>query len=388
MQTLMGYPRSDGRFGIRNYVIVISLVQCANGTVTKIANACDVAPITIDTGCGDYEAAANKVNLGLIRAGQHPNVYGVLLVSLGCQWINADEIAAEIAKCGKRVEHICIQDEGGMKNSVAKGIALVEDMKKEAAAQQRVEFPMRDLVVGLNAGGSDWTSGIAANISVGAASDLVWEKGGGSIIGGGVRFIPGDERYHCDRAVTYEAGLAVLDALDEYCHDLIEFTGQSVSEVNPTPGNKAGGITTLAEKAMGTVKLHGHVPLSGVLQTGDHVPHPGGWFLDERHGANDMYSTTACAMTGAHVMFLTTGRGTPHGNAVMPVIKVTGNPETARRLEEFIDYSCGDILSAKKTPQQCGQELFELLVEVCNGKEIKAEENGDWSYGIPPAGRF
>ena len=220
-------------------MIVISLVQCANGTVTKIANACDVAPITIDTGCGDYEAAANKVNLGLIRAGQHPNVYGVLLVSLGCQWINADEIAAEIAKCGKRVEHICIQDEGGMKNSVAKGIALVEDMKKEAAAQQRVEFPMRDLVVGLNAGGSDWTSGIAANISVGAASDLVWEKGGGSIIGGGVRFIPGDERYHCDRAVTYEAGLAVLDALDEYCHDLIEFTGQSVSEVNPTPGNKA-----------------------------------------------------------------------------------------------------------------------------------------------------
>lgn len=388
MEMLMGYERADGRYGIRNYVIVISLVQCANGTVKKIAEACDVAPITIDTGCGDFEAAANKVNLGLITAGLNPNIYGVLLVSLGCQWISQEMIGDPIRAAGKRVEHICIQDEGGMKNSVAKGIEIVEQMKKEAAAQERVPFPMSQLVVGLNAGGSDWTSGIAANISVGHASDLVWQRGGGSIIGGGVRFIPGDEAYHCDRAVTYEAGLAVLDALDEYCHDLIELTGQSVSEVNPTPGNKRGGITTLAEKAMGTVKLHGHVPLYGVLQTGDRVPHPGGWFLDERHGANDMYSTTACAMTGAQVMFLTTGRGTPHGNAVMPVIKVTGNPVTAQRLSEFIDYSCGDILSAAKTAEECGEDLFALLKEVCNGKPVKAELNRDMSYGIPPAGKF
>ena len=150
MKELMGYLRPDGRFGVRNYVIVISLVQCANGTVTKIANACDVAPITIDTGCGDYEEAANKLNMGLILAGGHPNVYGVLLVSLGCQWINADYMKKEIEKYGKRVQHICIQDEGGMKNSVKKGIAIVEEMKKEAAAQERVPVPMEKLIIATN----------------------------------------------------------------------------------------------------------------------------------------------------------------------------------------------------------------------------------------------
>ena len=387
MKELMGYLRPDGRFGVRNYVIVISLVQCANGTVTKIANACDVAPITIDTGCGDYEEAANKLNMGLILAGGHPNVYGVLLVSLGCQWINADYMKKEIEKYGKRVQHICIQDEGGMKNSVKKGIAIVEEMKKEAAAQERVPVPMEKLIIATNAGGSDWTSSISGNPCVGGACDLAAKDGASNLIGC-IRGMPGSESTLCDVAVSPEVGNQILEAVGSYCEDVQQATGQSVSEVNPTPGNKEGGLTTLAEKAMGNLKLRGHSPIVGVVECGEQITKPGGYVLNERHGGNDLYQTTSLAMSGAQVMLFTTGRGTPHGNAVVPVIKVTGNPDVGSRLAEFIDFCSGDVLTGGRTLEQASKDLYELVLEVCDGKQVKAELNGDYSYGTPPSGKL
>ncbi len=385
MQTFMGYGRGDGSVGIRNYVLVISLVQCANSTVHKIADRCNVAAITIDTGCGEFEDQALKTNLGLICAGSSPNVYGVLLVSLGCQWTDAALIQKEIEKASKKVYHLCIQDEGGMKNTIEKGAAIVERLKKEAGAQPREEFPLSKLVVSLNSGGSDWTSSISANTAAGVASDLIIENGG-SVIGGGVRGMPGDESYTVDLAVSYELGCRVLDMVEEYCEDLYRITGERVSDVNPTPGNKAGGITTMAEKAIGNSEMQGTAPLQGFVEVGSRVLYPGAWFIDERHGGNDVYLTTAFAMCGANLMIFTTGKGTPMGNAVMPLLKVTGNPDTDRILgEEMIDFCSGDILEGKRSIEQAGEDLYRTIIDVANGKLTKAEIFGDFSYATPPA---
>lgn len=384
MDTFLGYRRDTGCGGIRNYVLVISLVQCANSTAQKIAQRCDVPAITIDTGCGEAEEQAQKTNLGLIRAGQHPNVYGVLLVSLGCQWIDPRQIRREIEQTGKPVEHLCIQEEQGMYRTIEKGVEVVTRLQQQALQQPREALPLSQLVVSLNSGGSDWTSAISANTVVGVASDLIIERGG-SVIGGGVRGMPGDESYTVELAVNHRLGCQILDMVEEYCEDLYRLTGERVSDINPTPGNKAGGITTLAEKAIGNSKMQGTAPLQGLLSPGDLVPYPGAWFLDERHGGNDTYLTTAFAMCHAQLMLFTTGKGTPQGNAVMPLVKITGNPETERALgQEIIDYSSGAVLEGALSIPAAGEELYKTVLAVAGGRLTKAELFGDYSYLIPP----
>ena len=181
-QTVMGYRRTYGRFGIRNQVLVMSLVQCANGAATQIAARCGVPAITINTGCGEYHDQENRTNLGLIRAGQHPNVYGVVLVSLGCQWTNPQAIAAEIEKYGTKVYHLCIQDEGGVKRTVEKGTTLVNQLLQEGKEMPREPFPVSDLIVSVYCGGSDWSSSLAANVTTGEAADLLGDAGAGSVV--------------------------------------------------------------------------------------------------------------------------------------------------------------------------------------------------------------
>lgn len=389
MDTIMGYKRADGRFGIRNYVIAISLVQCSNSATVKIASACDIPYITIDTGCGQFKDDADRSNLGMICAGIHPNVYGVLLLSLGCQWTDASYIAKEIEKAGKKVYHLCIQKDGGYKVTIEKGIKIVEDMKAEAASQKKEECPVSGLVISTYPGGSDWTSTLSCNPVLGETADiLVKEKGGSKITSCGVRGTPGCERNIVDYAKDYEVGCEILSIVEEYRHDVFKMTGQTIQEVNPTPGNKAGGITTLCEKAIGNTRLQGTAPIQGVLKIGDKVPYPGSWFVDNRMGGNDVYATTSDAMSGAHIILFSTGRGTNLGNAVATVIKITGNPNTYEKMNEFIDYSGGPVLMGEKTVKEAGRELYDLMIEVANGKQTKAEIIGDYSYVTPPFGKI
>lgn len=386
--TFMGYPRADGRVGIRNYVLVLSLIQCSNSVAHKVATACGVPAITIETGCGEFADQEARTNLGLIRAGQHPNVYGVLLLTLGCQWTDEGHIGGEIAKGGARVRHLCIQREGGYARTVEKGIGLVRQMQAEAAAVQRAECPVSGLVVGNYCGGSDWTSSLAANPVAGEATDILVANGGATMTCG-VRGAPGGEGHLVDNAVSFAVGCQILDIVDEYRRDVLELTGQSIAEVNPTPGNKEGGITTLCEKAIGNMKLSGHAAIHGVLQMGDAAAGPGAWFLDNRQGGNDVYATTALAMGGCHLQLFTTGLGTPLGNAVSTTIKITGNRDTDAVLgEEMVDYCGAPILEGTQTVEQAGRELYDLLLEVAEGRETKAEEMGDWSYTTPPWGKF
>lgn len=389
MRTIKAYKRSDGNFGIRNYVLVISLVQCANSAVNKIAVHCEVPAITIDTGCGEYHDQESRTNLGLIRAGQHPNVYGVLLVSLGCQWTNPEYIAKEIEKGGAKVAHLCIQDEGGVEKTVAKGIKIVEDMKNEGKAMKREDCPLSGLKLSVYCGGSDWSSSLAANVVTGEAADLFADEGA-AFISASVRGMPGNERHVIELAANYEVGAQILKIVEEYRNDVFQMTGQSIADVNPTPGNKAHGITTLCEKAIGNLELSGNrTTVNGVLQVGQNIPGPGQWFLDNRQGGNDVYACTALAMSGAHMCLFTTGRGTPLGNAVSVTVKITGNPETYERLgNEMIDFDASRIITAGSKVDCLGKELFEKAIEIANGEPSKAEVIQDFSWATPPFGKI
>lgn len=281
-----------------------------------------------------------------------------------------------------------MQTDGGTKECIRKGIEIVERMKAEGAAMERIPFPISKLVVSCYAGGSDWTSGLAANYASGMATDKVVQAGGASVASC-VRGAPGGEMHLVNIAATPEVGLRIIDIVEEYRNDVYQLTGQSIADVNPTPGNKRGGLSTLTEKATGSVKYCGNEPIQGVLEVGEPVPGPGNWFLDNRQGGNDIYQSTATAMSHPHITVFTTGRGNPIGNACAVTIKVTGTPRTYETLgEEWIDYSTHPMLSGEKTADQCAQEIFELMLEVANGKKTKAEILGDYSWATPPYGKI
>ena len=386
--TIMGFVRPNGQFGIRNYITVISLVQCANRTCTMIAEQTGSAPIYTDYGCGQYEDATRRTELGMIRAGTSPNIYGCVLVSLGCQWTDPEKIKKEIEKFGKKVVHICIQDVGGVSKACQLGVAAIRQMQAEIAQLKRVPCPMNQLVIGVTCGGSDWTSSICGNNCEGVAVRLLSQKGC-SFLDWGIRGLPGGEELAVNLAVNREVGCRILDIASEYRQDVYKTTGQHISDVNPTPGNKAGGITTMIEKALSNSKMRGGVPIQGVLEIGQQIPSGahGMFMLDERMGGNDVFVTTSIAMAGAHAIIFTTGNGSPLGNALLPIIKLTGNPRVSTYLSEMIDYSSSDVLAGNKTVEQAGQELYDVIIDVLNGKPTKAELIGDVSYSVPPVGK-
>jgi altronate dehydratase len=378
---LMGYKRADGRYGVRNYVLVISTVHCANAVVNKIAQKAGVIGITHDKGCVESVASQKTTFLGLSRAGQHPNVYGVLLVSLGCEQTNAKAMKEEIAKVNPRVELLTIQEEGGSPETIEKGVKIVSAMKAEAEAQQREEMPMSQLVVGVQCGGSDWTTALAGNVAIGKMSDNI-VAAGGSVLMGEVDGFPGSEHIIAEHAVSHEVGASILNMTNDLREKYLEKTGHSIEEVNPTPGNKAGGITTLVEKSMGNVKKMGSSPVQGIVKQGESIPHPGVWILDNRSEGPDSFNITAFSMSGAHTVAFSSGRGTPVGNATMPVVKITGNPVRYEKLKSIFDFNAGTLLEGDDL-EKVGKELFETIIRKVNGEESKSEINEDWEYTIP-----
>ncbi len=376
-QMVMGYPRADGRFGIRNYVIVISLVQCSNTAAQKIAGACgDIPAIVVEAACGEFAERFARTRQGFVSAGIHPNVYGVLLLSLGCQQADPQDIADEIGKHGKEVHQLCIQTDGGQTKVIEKGIELVKGMQQRASEQERVPCPIDGLVLCAYNGGSDWTSGVASNPVAGDALDI-HDSWGGTIVSS-----EGLGRF-AYRASTLEIARQVVAINQRINEDTIARSGKGVSSFNLLPGNKAGGLTTQTEKDTGTGMVYGHGKLRYIMEPGEIPQGRGVWGINQPQGANDAYHTTNFSMSGAHVCFFTTGRGTPIGNAVMPCIKLTANPNTSQNLGEMIDFSTVDVLQGESTIEQAGLRLYEKLLDVCDGELTCAEKLHDWSYTIP-----
>ena len=213
-------------------------------------------------------------------------------------------------------------------------------------------------------------------------TDLVTAEGG-SVIISEVSGFPGSEHILAERAVTPEVGLEVIKMCDELREEYVLLHGQKIEEVNPSPGNKAGGITTMVEKSMGNVKKMGVTSkLQGLIYAGQHVPSAGLWMLDLRAPAIDANATSGFAMSGAHIDVFSTGRGTPMGNAVMPVLKLTGNPKSFAEMGSMLDFNAGVVMEG--TPiAEAGKALLEKVIEIANGEKTKSEINGDFEFIIP-----
>lgn len=374
--TIMGYKRQDGSFGIRNQVVVISLVQCSNNAAQRIATACNVPATFIDAACGEFPDRFARTFRGFITTATHPNIFGAVLLSLGCQQTDPEEVVAAIRATGRPVVSISMQADGGATKAIEDGIAAVEELKRQAALQQREPCPLSGLIISGYNGGSDWTSGLSANPVVGEVIDMHLSIGGSSLE------VCGRGGYPTD-AASYEVGMRLMEIGDFFTEDCARRGGKGLSQVNPTPGNKAGGLTTMTEKNLGSFKTHGHSRMLGILDCGDPTPGAGAWGINQAQGANDAYASTTLAMSGCHICLFTTGRGNPIGNACMTTIKITGNPRTAEALSDMIDYSAKPMLYGEKSLKESGRELYELMLRIANGELTKAELLGDYSWTTP-----
>lgn len=381
MDTIYGYRRENGALGIRNYILAISTVSCVNTVTSKICQKTRAIPILHEQGCVEFKDDHERTKLALISAGQNPNVAGVLIVGLGCEQTSSSDIIDAIESCGKPVECIITQHEGGSPEAIKKGVEIVERLQQMAESESKQIGSIKELIVGVQCGGSDWTTAISGNTVIGAMTDLII-KNGGSVLMSEVAGFPGSEHIVAERAVSHQVGLAVLDMVAELREEFMESYGEPIEKVNPTPGNKAGGITTLVEKSMGNIKKMGHSPVQGLIKLGEKIPHPGLWIVDSRAQGPDSFNTTGFAMVGAHVTVFSTGRGTPIGNAVMPLIKITGNPKTYQKLASILDFNAGVVLEGA-TIEETGEGLYGYLLEVANGKQTKSEINENYEFTIP-----
>jgi len=362
--TFMGYRRPDGSVAIRNEVWIVPTVGCINHAAKQIAEKTGAFAYTHPFGCsqlGSDKATTEKILCGLIR---HPNAAGVLVLGLGCENSHIGEIKKRLGSYDEtRVRFLNAQD---VPDEVEAGVALVEELKSYAARFEREPIPISELKIGMKCGGSDGFSGITANPLVGRFSDYLVACGGTSVLTE-VPEMFGAERIlmnRCKNAEIFEKNVALIQNFKDY----FVKHGQVVYE-NPSPGNKAGGITTLEEKSLGCVQKGGQAAVNDVLDIGEPLSTKG---LNLLNGpGNDIVAVTNLTASGVHMILFTTGRGTPLG-APVPTVKIATNTALYEKKRNWIDFNAGSVLD--------GADLLDDLVtfctEVAGGRETCNEKQG------------
>ncbi|MDK2856811.1 MAG: altronate dehydratase large subunit [Bacillota bacterium] len=380
---ILGYVRPWGGIGIRNHVLILPVVVCAAEVAQRIA---DAVPGTVAVphqhGCGQIGADFEQTKRTLVGYGSNPNVAATIVVGLGCEKVAAEEVAAEIAACGQRVELVIIQKEGGSRRAVEKGVEIAGKLVAETARIAPQPVPVKALILGLECGGSDATSGLAANPALGVASDLLVAAGGTSILSETPE-IMGAEHLLARRAVNDEVARRLYEIVARV-EEGAKRMGVDLRGANPAPGNIAGGITTIEEKSLGCIYKAGTAKVQGVLEYAEAPRRPGLWVMDTP--GHDVESVTGMVAGGAQIVVFTTGRGTPAGCAIAPVIKVTGNSRTFRNMEENIDVNAGTIIDGQETIEEVGRRIFSLMLAVARGELTKAEKLGHREFAITRVG--
>ncbi len=375
---LVGYLRESGDIGFRNYVAVLPASVCASTVASKIAHSVKGAvALPHQHGCCQVGADHALTERTLTGLGKNPNVFSVLVVALGCETLSSQRLEEAIAQRCKTVDTVVIQESSGTSSAISKGVRKAREMTSMASKEKRRSVGLEDLILAIECGGSDSTSGLASNPAAGFCADRLIDQGGTVIISETTELI-GAEKIIADRAVSEEAKEELLRVVKR-TEDRAEKMGVDLRGGQPTPGNMEGGLTTIEEKSLGCIYKGGTSPLQGVL---DYAQRPGGrglYFMDTP--GQDIESITGMVAAGAQIVIFTTGRGTPTGSPAAPVIKVTGNPVTYERMGENIDLSVGDILSGK-TVEDAGQTLFEHMIKVANGDRTKSEILGHHELGI------
>lgn len=375
---LKGFLRPNGKIGFRNHFLVVPTVICATRTAEEIAsNFPNVVYLHNQHGCNHMKDDEKKVVNVLKGMASNPNVAGVLFVGLGCETIPTMKIFESVRAAGKPVECLIIQEEGGTLKTIEKGVRILQRMMEQYEIKE-VETDLSSVTVAIECGGSDTTSGIASNPVVGYVADRLVDLGA-TVVFSETTEIIGAEHLLIKRAVNEEVAKKLLELVSR-CEQSALAGGEDIRGVNPTPGNITGGLTTLEEKSLGAIYKAGTKPLKGVLEYAEPIPTGGLYFMDSP--GHDVESISGMVAGGAQVVIFTTGRGTPTGCAIAPVIKVTANAKTYSRMSDNIDVDVSDVLEGKTTIQQAGERLFQKLIEVLNGKLTKSEMLRHHEFGI------
>jgi len=378
---LQGFLRSDGRKGIRNRIVVAYLVECAHHVAREIVDCFKGQPVHLIGFGGCYpNAYADRMMTKLCT---HPNVGGALLLSLGCESFNRHRLAEEIAKTGRPVSTVVIQQTGGTRKSIDGGAAWVEQALKQIAEVPRAPLGVDELVVGTVCGGSDATSGISANPAVGRAFDMLVKQGASTIFEETGEMI-GLEDVMSARAVTPELGHELKASVEKAAYYY-----QQMGHASFAPGNAEGGLTTIEEKSIGAYCKSGDSPISGLIKPGD-VPRNGGLYLldvvpdgEPKFGfpnINDNAEIAELIACGSHVILFTTGRGSVVGSAISPVIKICANPETYERMSDDMDVNAGKILRLEASVDEVGEEIYKKVLEVASGTQSCSESLGHQEF--------
>lgn len=384
--TFQGYRRKSGKVGARNEIWILCTVGCVARTAQRVAEAANarfagrvdgVHAFTHPFGCSQLGDDLTRTRALLAALAAHPNAGGVLILGLGCENNQLDDLLAAADLDPERLRAFSTQM---VTDEIEDGLTAVEDLVKIAEQDRREPCPLSDLVIGVKCGGSDGFSGITANPLVGRVSDRIAAEGGTPILTE-IPEIFGAEQLLMDRAANQGVFADIVAVVNDFKRYFLDH-GQPVSE-NPSPGNIAGGITTLEEKSLGAVQKGGHAPVTQVLRYGE-IAKAHGLTLLEAPGA-DGVSSTALTAAGATVLLFTTGRGTPLGFPA-PTLKIASNSDLARRKPRWIDFDAGTLLEGGDQ-DTAAEALIQLVIDTASGRLTRAEENGEreiaiWKGGV------
>ena len=381
-----GYKRSEGRAGIRNHVLILPTCVCGSETARIVASQVRGAVnIVFNTGCSDVQANTDMSQKVLTGFACNPNVYGVVIIGLGCETVGHKPLREKIQKMtSKPVVSFGIQEEGGTLKTIEKAVRAAREMASDAGRQQKELCDISELLLGIECGGSDATSGIASNPAVGELSDLLVDLGASTMMSESIEWI-GGEHVLAKRAATPEIHNQIIQVCKDYEAHL-KAAGQDCRAGQPTPGNKAGGLSTLDEKSLGCIRKGGTRPIVEVLEQAARPTKRGAVVMDT--AGFDISSITSMAAGGCNAIIFTTGRGTPTGNAIVPVLKVTANARTFQMMDDNMDVDLSAIVSGEKTYKEMGRELLGTIEDVCNGRLTKAEAYGFSDIAVDHVCRF
>lgn len=384
-----GYIRNDGQVGFRNHVLILPSVLCSSKVAEKVAQSipgCAVA--RHNQGCAQLGEDFNQTRRTLINTVMNPNVASVLIIGLGCERVSPNEIRDIISRSGKPAELLMIQDFGTIE-TIRRGIEIAKELVLAASVAKREAVPMSALTIGVECGGSDFSSGLSANPTVGQVADLVWQNGGRIILSETTELV-GAEHLLFERMENESQKGKFATMLNRMINESLNNSRDTVDAEsipnNISPGNVRGGLTTLEEKSLGAMIKGGKVPIVGVKEYGERIEERPGLYIMDSPGY-DVESVTGMVAGGANIVLFTTGQGTPTGNPIVPVIKITGNHATVKKMNDNIDFDCSAVITGDETLEESGMKLLQKVLEVANGMETKSELLGQddfsiWNVGI------
>lgn len=385
--TFFGFTRPDGTVGIRNQLLIVPVTTAANTVARRVSAMIpgSVALPLLDDELEDdrFRALMEQVLAG---AAASPNNGAAIVIGLNRSSGEAERVleqARQIAP-GKPIEGFSIDETGGSIKAISKGVEIGQRLTPRLAMQQRVETSLSELILGTECGGSDATSGLASNPTVGVVSDILVDMGGTSILSETTELM-GAEHILARRARNEDVARRIIEIVANI-EKAANAVGASVAGGNPTPGNMAGGLTTIEEKSLGCIYKGGSRTIEDVLDFATRPKRKGLHIMDTP--GHDCVSVSAKAAAGAHLCIFTTGRGTALGNAVYPVIKVCANPTTVAKMQDNIDFSCAPIVEGIASKEELGPQLFRLMVDICNGQPTNAEIIGHHEFCIHRFGEF